>query len=46
MMKIRIIQYTICLFLTAISFSASAQGTSKQELTKGWHLLDKEKDGE
>src|SRR5450432_1947126 len=44
-MKIRIIQYTICLFLTAFSFPAFAQGTSKQELTKGWHLLDKEKDG-
>ncbi len=28
------------------SFSSFAQGTySKTELVKGWHLLDKEKDG-
>jgi len=44
-MKIRIIQHTLILFLTIFSFSSFAQGTSKQELTKGWHLLDKEKDG-
>src|SRR5450432_789424 len=44
-MKLRIIKHTIFLFLTAFSLSSFAQGTSKQELTKGWHLLDKEKDG-
>src|SRR3978361_2225898 len=45
MMKIRIIQNTFILFLSIFSFSSFAQGTSKQELKKGWHLLDKEKDG-
>jgi cell wall-associated protease len=45
MMKIRIIQFTVFFSLTAFSLSSFAQGTSKQELTKGWHLLDKEKDG-
>ncbi len=34
------------LFLIAISFTSYSQGTySKTELVKGWHLLDKEKDG-
>src|SRR6266700_5950233 len=45
MMKFRIIQPTFIALLTIFSFSSFAQGTSKQELTKGWHLLDKEKDG-
>src|SRR5579864_3657687 len=45
MMKFRIIQHTLILLLTIVSFSSLAQGTSKQELAKGWHLLDKEKDG-
>jgi cell wall-associated protease len=43
---IRIKQHFITLFLLAFSFASLAQGTnSKSELVKGWHLLDKEKDG-
>lgn len=45
MMKFRFIQHSLILLLTIFSLSSFAQGTSKQELTKGWHLLDKEKDG-
>ena len=45
-MKIRIIQNSLLLILINLSFSSFAQGTySKQELVKGWHLQDKEKDG-
>lgn len=44
-MKFRIIQSALVLLLTIFSYSTFAQGTSKQELKKGWHLLDKEKDG-
>src|SRR5579863_10609713 len=44
-MKFHIVQHTLILLLTIFSFSSYAQGTSKQELKKGWHLLDKEKDG-
>ncbi|MEJ7768406.1 MAG: hypothetical protein WKF89_11390 [Chitinophagaceae bacterium] len=33
---------TTCLFQSTVSL---AQGTSVMELPKGWHLLDKEKDG-
>src|SRR5450631_3419364 len=42
---IRIRQNLLTIFLLAFSFSSFAQGTSKSELVKGWHLLDKEKDG-
>jgi cell wall-associated protease len=45
-MKIRIRFYALFLSLLTISFTSFAQGTnSKQELVKGWHLLDKDKDG-
>ena len=45
-MTIRIKERFLFLILLAFSFSSYAQGTySKQELVKGWHLLDKEKDG-
>src|ERR1051326_6434662 len=44
-MKFRIIQHALIVILTVFSFSTFAQGTSKQELAKGWHLLDKEKNG-
>jgi subtilisin family serine protease len=43
---IRLKQTLLCLLLTATTLSPFAQGTSsKTELAKGWHLLDKEKDG-
>jgi cell wall-associated protease len=42
---IRIKQIFPLLFLTIFSSSIFAQGNSKSELVKGWHLLDKEKDG-
>src|SRR5450432_2602110 len=42
---IRIRQNLLTIFLLAFSFSSFAQGTSKSELVKGWHLLDKEEDG-
>jgi subtilisin family serine protease len=46
MMKIRIKKNLLSLGLVLISCSTFAQGTySKSELVKGWHLLDKEKDG-
>jgi cell wall-associated protease len=46
MMKIRIKINLLSIGLIFISFSTFAQGTySKSELVKGWHLLDKEKDG-
>jgi cell wall-associated protease len=36
----------LTLVLLIVSFGSQAQGTSsKTELVKGWHLLDKEKDG-
>lgn len=39
-------QILLALLLTSISYTPFAQGTSaKTELVKGWHLLDKEKDG-
>ena len=45
-MKIRIKKNLLSLGLVLISCSTFAQGTySKSELVKGWHLLDKEKDG-
>ena len=45
-MKIRIKKNFLSIGLILISFSTFAQGTySKSELVKGWHLLDKEKDG-
>ena len=45
-MKIRFKESFLFIFLLAFSLSSFAQGTySKQELVKGWHLLDKEKDG-
>src|SRR5580765_4838686 len=45
-MKIRIKELFIFVSLLTSSFFSFAQGTySKQELVKGWHLLDKEKDG-
>jgi cell wall-associated protease len=45
-MKIRIRFFSLSLFLLTFSLSAFTQGTySKQELVKGWHLQDKEKDG-
>src|SRR3954453_19542330 len=44
-MKITIIKLFLSASLTVFFFSSFAQGTSKQELSKGWHLLDKEKDG-
>jgi len=45
-MKIRIRSVLFFLPLVAFSVSTLAQGTySKSELVKGWHLLDKEKDG-
>lgn len=43
---IRVKQLMLALFLLTISLSPFAQGTSsKNQLPKGWHLLDKEKDG-
>jgi cell wall-associated protease len=40
------IKFSLILSLIASSFSSYSQGTySKTELVKGWHLLDKEKDG-
>lgn len=43
---IRVKQMLLALFLLTISLSPFAQGTSsKNQLPKGWHLLDKEKDG-
>jgi len=43
---IRVKQTLLALFLLTISFSPFAQGTSSRtQLPKGWHLLDKEKDG-
>ena len=46
MIKIRINLILSALILTAISFSSYGQGTTtKAGLVKGWHLLDKEKDG-
>ncbi len=43
---IRAKQTLLALFLLTISFSPFAQGTSSRtQLPKGWHLLDKEKDG-
>ena len=45
-MKIRIKQNLLVFSLLVFTFSSFAQGTySKTELVKGWHLLDKEKDG-
>jgi subtilisin family serine protease len=45
-MNIRTKQILFALALVSLSFSSLAQGTnSKAELVKGWHLLDKEKDG-
>ena len=39
-------QTLLSILLFAFSFSSFAQGTyNKSELVKGWHLLDKEKDG-
>jgi subtilisin family serine protease len=46
MMTIRIRQSLLALILLSISAGSIAQGTySKTELVKGWHLMDKEKDG-
>jgi len=46
MMNIRIRQILFFLFLALFSSASFAQGTyNKSELVKGWHLLDKEKDG-
>src|SRR5450631_704323 len=46
MMMIRIKQSMFALILLSVSVRSIAQGTySKTELVKGWHLLDKEKDG-
>ena len=46
MMTIRIRQSLLALSLLSISFNSFRQGTySKTELVKGWHLIDKEKDG-
>ncbi|HEY4935291.1 MAG TPA: S8 family peptidase [Puia sp.] len=46
MMKLRTKQIVLALFLISFSSVSFAQGTySKTELVKGWHLLDKEKDG-
>src|SRR5450631_3853979 len=46
MMMIRIKQSMFALILLSVSLASIAQGTnSKKELVKGWHLLDKEKDG-
>jgi len=43
---IRIKKNVLTLILLVISLASIAQGTnSKKELVKGWHLLDKEKDG-
>jgi subtilisin family serine protease len=43
---IRVKQMLLALFLLTISFSPFAQGTSSRtQLPKGWHLLDKDKDG-
>ncbi len=43
---IRIKEMVFTLSLIVFSFTSFAQGTSsKTELVKGWHLLDKEKDG-
>jgi subtilisin family serine protease len=45
-MNLRIKQLSFALLLVFLSFGSFAQGTnSKTELVKGWHLLDKEKDG-
>jgi cell wall-associated protease len=46
MMKIRTRHFFPLVVLVSLSISSLAQGTnSKAELVKGWHLLDKEKDG-
>jgi cell wall-associated protease len=46
MMNIRTSQILFSLFLILFSSASIAQGTyNKSELVKGWHLLDKEKDG-
>lgn len=46
MIQIRIKDFILVLIGIVVSFSSFAQGTnSKTELVKGWHLLDKEKDG-
>ncbi len=46
MMNIRIKQTFFFLLLALFSTTSFAQGTNnKSELVKGWHLLDKEKDG-
>jgi subtilisin family serine protease len=46
MMNIRTSQILFSLFLLLFSSASIAQGTyNKSELVKGWHLLDKEKDG-
>ncbi|HVY75842.1 MAG TPA: hypothetical protein VG890_13480, partial [Puia sp.] len=43
---VRLKNALLVLSLLTISLSTLAQGTSsKNELPKGWHLLDKEKDG-
>ncbi len=43
---IRIRQSVLAIILFSLSVNAIAQGTnSKTELVKGWHLMDKEKDG-
>jgi len=45
-MMIRIKEMVFTLSLIVFSFTSFAQGTSsKTELVKGWHQLDKEKDG-
>jgi cell wall-associated protease len=45
-MMIRIKEIVFALSLIVFSFTSFAQGTSsKTELVKGWHQLDKEKDG-
>jgi cell wall-associated protease len=46
MMNIRTRQILFSLFLVLFSSASFGQGTyNKSELVKGWHLLDKEKDG-
>jgi cell wall-associated protease len=46
MMNIRTSQILFSLLLLLFSSASIAQGTNnKSELVKGWHLLDKEKDG-
>jgi cell wall-associated protease len=45
-MNLRIKQIFFALLLVSFGYGSFAQGTnSKTELVKGWHLLDKEKDG-